>query len=408
MTKHSPRLHTASLQSYDSPPETHVPNNISPDAISLAHTSPDMSTPDEFASSTKSGTPAREPLATSKNQQEVYTPPSVNAPHLTTRELNVLDEAFRTRTNETRHPSHRLSRLRLWLVFLLLRHAALRLGEALNLDDENDIDLDAGLLHVSGGHARDIPLPRQLVPELRLFFAQPLVSARRGQLTRLDPGYVRRNFYARAKECGVAPDLSAPRALRQSRAVELIQGGMPLPAVQKFLGQPSLESTGEFLAYTDADIKSMTRHFLHREARLKTSARNIFPGRVTAIRQSGFMVEVGVTSFTGLNLVAVITQESLESLQLAKGKTVIATVKAPWVILSRDKISVKTSARNRFSGKVSRLNRSDIVCEVVVDLLEGSLACALITTESADALKLAQGEAVSVMFKALAVILTVP
>lgn len=62
--------------------------------------------------------------------------------------------------------------------------------------------------------------------------------------------------------------------------MELIEGGMPLPAVQSFLGQPSLESTGELLDYDESDIKAITSHYLRKEAKLKTSARNVFPGVV--------------------------------------------------------------------------------------------------------------------------------
>lgn len=340
---------------------------------------------------------------------ESYVLPAINAPHLSARELDELDRTFRTRVDEARHASHRLSRQRLWLIFLLLRHGALRLGEALNLNDESAVNLDEGLIHVPGPHSRDVPLPRHLVPELRSFFALPPVAARRGELTRLDPGYVRRNFYARARECGLPPELASPRALRQSRAVELIQGGMPLPAVQKLLGQPSLESTGEFLAYTDADIKGITRHYLQREAKLKTSARNVFPGQVESIRQSGFLAEVRVRGYGGLVVTALITQESLERMELTPEKTVIATVKAPLVMLSRDDEGGRpTSACNRFPGTVLRINRSELICAVVARLDEGSRVCALITTDRADDLELIPDLPVTILFEAFSVVLDLP
>lgn len=348
------------------------------------------------------------PGSNAPEPSEAYVLPSINAPHLSTHEMDMLSQAFRARVEETRQASHRLSRQRLWLIFLLLRHGALRLGEALSLDDATALDLDKGLLRVSGAHGRDVPLPKHLLPEMRQFLSQPPVAAHRGELTHLDPGYVRRNFYARARECGLPPELASPRALRQSRAVELIQGGMPLPAVQKLLGQPSLESTGEFLAYTDTDIKAMTQHYLHREARLKTSARNVFPGQVNEIRQSGFLVEVRVLSFTGLEVVAVITRESLERMELTPGKTVIATVKSPSVLMARAPergSPAPTSARNRLEGTVLRVSRSDLICSVVATLSEGSRVCGLITTDRADELELVPETPVVVMFDAFSVIL---
>lgn len=362
----------------------------------------------------KHTTPSRSPTGPviprpDTTSTDAYTPPPVNAPHLSTREMDDLDRTFRARVEESRHASHRLSRQRLWLIFLLLRHGALRLGEVLGLDDAEALDLDAGVIHVPGPHGRDVPLPRHLVPELRHLFALSPVAARRGELTRLDPGYVRRNFYARARECGLPPELASPRALRQSRAVELIQSGMPLPAVQNLLGQPSLESTGEFLAYSDADIKGMTRHYLQREAKLKTSARNVFPGQVESIRQSGFLAEIRVSGFSGLEVAALITQESLERMQLTPGKTVIATVKSPLVMVTRDSEGGRpTSARNRFPGTVLRINRSELICAVVVLLDEGSRVCALITTERADDLELAPDMPVTVLFEAFSVVLDLP
>ncbi len=363
------------------------------DKISPPHSLPASAMPD---SSLKSEARPAMPLASL---------PGIE--HLSVPELDKLEHAFKNRADKAKRPEHKVSRLRLWLLFILLRHAALRLGEVLALDDEADIDLGGGILHVRGQHARSIPLPHRLLPVLRRFFSQAPLSSQRGTLCALDPGFVRRNFYARARECGLSPALASPKAIRQARAVELIEGGMPLPAVQSFLGQPSLESTGELLDYDESDIKAITSHYLRKEAKLKTSARNVFPGVVHTVRQSGFMAEVGLRSFSNLEIVAVITQESLENLQIAVGKTVIATVKAPLVVISRDEHSIRTSARNKLTGIVSALTRSGILCEVVVNLREGSQVCALVTTASVDELALAVHTPVTVLFKAFSVVLSV-
>lgn len=324
--------------------------------------------------------------------------------HLSPPELEALERAFQARMDEKCQPQHRVARLRIWLVFLLLRYGALRLGEALG---NATLDLAHGLVRVSGPHARSVALPGHILPTLRQRLAEAGLcpdSNTTAELTKLDPGYVRRVCYARAADCALPPDLAAPKALRQSRAIELIQTGMPLPAVQQFLGQPSLESVGEFLVCTPEDLSAMTTHYLAQETRHKTSARNVFPCWVQQMRCSGILAEVVLTSLTGLELVAIITEESLENLALAPGKTVRASVKAPFVIIGQPQ--AKTSARNFFNGLVDRVNRSDIVCEVVVQLPEGSKVCALITTESADCLHIQPGSEVSVQFKAFAVILS--
>ena len=151
----------------------------------------------------------------------------------------------------------------------------------------------------------------------------------------------------------------------------------------------------------------MTRHYLQREAKLKTSARNVFPGQVESLRQSGFLVEVRLRSFGGLAVTALITQESMERMELTPEKTVIATVKAPLVTLCRDQ-GRPTSASNRFSGTVLRINRSELICAVVARLDEGSRVCALITTERADELELAPDMPVTIQFEAFSVVLDLP
>lgn len=336
-----------------------------------------------------------------------YQLPDVKIPHLITSQLNVLETSFKSRAQKGKQISHRLSRYRLWLVFALVRHGGLRLGEALFLDEEKDIDFDSGQLRVNGSHTREVPLQNAVVMDLKTMLSAPMPSSVRGQMARLDPGYVRRNFYARAEECNLPPELASPKALRQARAVELLKNGMPLPAVSRYLGQPNLESTADLLAYSDTEINDITRYYMQREARLKTSARNIFPGEITGVVRSGFMVEVVVKSFTGLEIFSIITQDSYENMTLAIGKIVIATVKAPWVVLLA-KGTHTAATRNCFQGNVIKINRSDVVCEVEVRLQDDSVVCSIITTSSADALNIKPEQSMFVLFKEMSVILSLP
>ena len=97
----------------------------------------------------------------------------------------------------------------------------------------------------------------------------------------------------------------------------------------------------------------------------------------------------------------------MERMELTPEKTVIATVKAPLVTLCRDQ-GRPTSASNRFSGTVLRINRSELICAVVARLDEGSRVCALITTERADELELAPDMPVTIQFEAFSVVLDLP
>lgn len=357
-------------------------------------------------------------------QQDTRTPRAlppfaVDTPHADSAALERMDAAFAERLSQARTAQQRLSRLRVWLVFSLLRHAGLRLGEALAFDDWQD--LRGSELHVGGPHERVIPLSPQAVQRLRDIVEAPEAQTVRGQLARLDEGYLRRSLYARARDCGLTPGLASARALRTARAIELCRSGMPLKIVHAFLGQPSTDPTAALLHYAQEDANAIINYYLHKDMKMKTSARNVFPGRVRVLRRSGILVEVTLRTFTGLDVVAVITEESAQTLALDVGKTAIATVKAPWVILDVPALgdskadngggkgladgAASTSARNRFAGIVAAVRRSEVATEVQVNLFEGSRICSLITTDSADSLNLKEGDAVLVSFKAFSVIL---
>lgn len=342
----------------------------------------------------------------------VLPPFAVDTPHADSAALERLDAAFAARLAQARTAQQRLSRLRVWLVFSLLRHAGLRLGEALAFDDARD--MRGSVLHVGGSHAREVPLSPPAAQRLREIVDAPEAQTLRGQLARLDEGYLRRCLYARARECGLDPGLVSARALRTARAIELCRSGMPLKIVHAFLGQASTDPTAALLHYAREDANAIINYYLHKDMKMKTSARNVFPGRVLTLRRSGILVEVTLRTFSGLDVVSVITDESYQTLGLEEGKTAIATVKAPWVILALPAAQgdnagsapePATSARNRFAGTVAAVRRSEVATEVVVDLTEGSRVCSLITTESADQLHVREGASVLVSFKAFSVIL---
>jgi molybdate transport system regulatory protein len=64
--------------------------------------------------------------------------------YLSAAQLETLASAFRAWLQAARDERSRQSRTRMWLLFLLLRHTGMRLGEALELDDRSDIDLVRG------------------------------------------------------------------------------------------------------------------------------------------------------------------------------------------------------------------------------------------------------------------------
>lgn len=327
--------------------------------------------------------------------------------HLTSEDLENATRSFDKWRKAAKNPTQRRSRGRVWLAFLLLRHGAFRLGELLSLNDTSDFHFARNQVAVSGAHARTVLLPESVMGEIQEFLSSPMSFSLRGEVLKLDQGYLRRKFYERAKACELPGRLFNPRVIRHSRAIEMLQGGVPLQVVQSFLGQQNVNQTATYLEFSDESVKRIVKQHIIRENKMKTSARNSFTGKVSKIVRDGLLVEVELTTMTGLKVVSVITEDSFTNLRLAEGAVVTAIVKAPWVILAEGGESFSTSARNKFSGMVAEVKTTDIACEVLVNLADGSKVCALVTNESVKNLQLAPGKEIVAMFKAFAVILNV-
>ena len=138
---------------------------------------------------------------------------------------------------------------------------------------------------------------------------------------------------------------------------------------------------------------------------LKTSARNQFLGKVKTIKQGEISNEV-ILDIGGDEIVANITSDSLEHLELKQGTEAYAMIKASWVILTLEH-QLKTSARNKLTGKVARCHEGAINTEVIIELKGGKTLVATITNESAQELALKPDTQVTALIKASNVILAV-
>ena len=144
---------------------------------------------------------------------------------------------------------------------------------------------------------------------------------------------------------------------------------------------------------------------LIRKMNMKTSARNHFSGRVTALKRGAVNDEIEVEIAGGQKLVAIITHESTEALELRLQAEVFALVKSSSIIVMTDMANAKFSARNQLTGIVSRLLPGAVNTEVVIALPGGGSLAAIITQESASALGLTIGGTATGLFKASSVIL---
>ena len=120
---------------------------------------------------------------------------------------------------------------------------------------------------------------------------------------------------------------------------------------------------------------------------MKTSARNALRGVVSLVTDGAVSSEVHLKIAEGLEIVAVVTRQSVADLGLAPGKAAIALIKSSFVTLAVGE-GLRTSARNQLAGTVLVREDGAVNSEITLSLADGKSLTATITTDSAQALDL--------------------
>jgi molybdate transport system regulatory protein len=141
---------------------------------------------------------------------------------------------------------------------------------------------------------------------------------------------------------------------------------------------------------------------------MKTSARNLLSGTVSAIKKGAVNDEIELKLAGGKRIVAVVTRESVVNLDLAVGMKAFALIKASSIILATEIDDVRLSARNQLSGTISQAHPGAVNSEIQLDVGDGVTITAIVTEESARGLGLTPGSKATALFKASSVLLGVP
>jgi molybdate transport system regulatory protein len=139
---------------------------------------------------------------------------------------------------------------------------------------------------------------------------------------------------------------------------------------------------------------------------MRTSARNALRGDVVRVTEGAVNSEVTLAVAPGVEITAILTRASVEDLGLAPGRSAIALIKSSFVLLAKGE-GLRTSARNHIEGRVARREDGAVNSEVTLDIGGGKTLTATITLESARALEIAPGDAITALIKAPHVILAV-
>ncbi|WP_244148862.1 TOBE domain-containing protein [Desulfonatronum thioautotrophicum] len=321
-------------------------------------------------------------------------------------QLAELERTFRTWATESARQDVRASRQRILLIFLLIRHSGAKLNEVLELRF-GDIDLEKRVVILAGEDkekGRTVEIPDDLAEELRTALSQG-AHAPDDALFRIDPAHVRRKFYEQAEACGLPRDFGNPSTLRRSRSVELLRGNLPLPVVQRLLGHSTPNLTAAHLEVSEEDVHHAARQYVDRESSRRTSARNIFFGKIVEMNKGDIQSEVILQTLGDLRITSVITNTSLKRMRLKIGTFATAEIKAPWVLIAGSVDAAENSAENRLPGVVMAVNAGKVNVEVLVRLSEGTEICAVVTATGFHRLKLKVNDPVWTLFGAYSVIL---
>jgi len=327
---------------------------------------------------------------------------------LDTVQLGQLEHSFRLWAGESPRLDVRLSRKRILLIFLLIRYTGGKLNEVLDLDPLQDIGLVRKVVIFSRDRRtgmREVQISDSLSAEIAVMLADDAFRASLAEGLGIDAAFVRRKFYERAVACGFPQQLGGPESIRRSRGVELMQGNMPLPAVQKLLGHSTPTLTSSYVSFSEDEIRQITKRHIEKEAARTTSARNSFYGKILAFKQGDIQSLVCIQTLEGHRLSTVITNDSAVRLGLRIGQLVTAEVKAPWVLLQRGANEPESSAENRFHGTVERVNTGKISTEYVVRISAQTELCSITSAESGASLQLRKGDPVWILFNSFAVVL---
>jgi len=160
-----------------------------------------------------------------------------------------------------------------------------------------------------------------------------------------------------------------------------------------------------FVAALSSQSHALADDFLLiRNLTMKTSARNQFSGKVVSIQRGAVNDEVTLAITGGQQIVATITRDSSDSLELLPGAAAWALIKASSIIVVTEMGNARFSARNQLSGTITRVQEGAVNTEVSIEMPGGATIAAIVTRTSGESLALAEGMSATAIFKASAVI----
>ncbi|MBQ4616360.1 MAG: transporter [Mailhella sp.] len=324
---------------------------------------------------------------------------------LTRQNLDQLTLCWENWEAEATTASRRIVRARLHLLFLLIRFAGLRLGEALELDAKAAVDTVTCMVHIPGAGARDVLLPISCMRNIRRILSLPEAEEMGADFLRFDQGFVRRKFYEVAKPLELDSALVGPRALRYARGLELLELHVPFNLVQKFLGLQKSSQVAAFLEFAGGEARRLVQAGSSSGTENREDCRNSMLGVITDIELGMRSVLVEVTTFSDLHLVAMCSHKEFSRMDLHMKQVVTAFIDPDQVVIAPEAHAGGFS--NRLCGTVEELHREQIETFIGVQLADRTKIYSNQETSVLDSMRLYDGKKVWLFFPARAVKLSV-
>ncbi len=137
---------------------------------------------------------------------------------------------------------------------------------------------------------------------------------------------------------------------------------------------------------------------IYRRLNMKVSARNQILAKVSNIKKGAVNSEIEAEIQNGNKLYAIITNESVENLNLQNGDEIYLIVKASNVLVAITD-TLKISARNKLKGQIIEIIKGAVNSEIKISV-GNTVITAIITNEAVDELNLEENKEVLVVIKA--------
>ncbi|TLP39379.1 TOBE domain-containing protein [Arcobacter arenosus] len=154
-----------------------------------------------------------------------------------------------------------------------------------------------------------------------------------------------------------------------------------------------LKTLSNLTDFNTGSLKSLRR------INMQLSTRNQIQGVVELINKGGVNSEVFIKLKSGYTLVAIITNSAVDSLDLQIEDEVTSLFKSSSVLVTTD-CSLTISARNKLQGKITNITDGEVNSEVSIDIGNGDIVAAIITSDSVKSLGLKVFDEVSAVIKA--------